>query len=103
MNEELKPNTTDDLIDILKKNIENDKSIQMNAIVGRIPLLCQSVLDIHVILKEVKINQEKINEKLDDKFVTKDGTFWVIKSIVFGGAGIILITVMGALVYLVVK
>ena len=60
-------------------------------------------VDIHEILKEVKAGQDKLYEKFDEKFVTKEGQYWVVKTIVFTGAGIILISVFTALVYLVIK
>lgn len=87
-------NTTDELIELLKRNIEADKDHQMSAVVGRIPLLCESVLNIHLMLKGLTEGQKELNEKLDDNFVNKD-QFWPVKNIVYGAAATILVTVLG--------
>lgn len=62
--------------------------------VSRVPLLCKSVIDIRETINEIK-NMIKENRKSDDeehkKFVTKDGQYFVIRVIVFTGAGSILL------------
>lgn len=87
-------NTTDQLIELLKVNIEKDKDHQMSAIVGRIPLLCENVLNIHLMLKGLTEGQKELSDKLDKNFVSKD-QFWPVKSIVYGATGTILLTVLG--------
>ena len=62
---------------------------------SRIPLICQDIRQIHSELSE-------INKKLDSNFVTND-RFWPVRTIVYGGAGIILTAVVGAIVAMVVK
>lgn len=63
--------------------------------VTRIPLLCKSVIDTNTRLG-------KIEEKLDNKFVTIEA-FTPVRSIVFGLVGTILFAVIGAVLMLVVK
>lgn len=95
---------TNYLIENLKGEIEkNGVSAEMNAVVGRIPLLCQSVLNIHEVLQELKDGQTTMNDKLDNNFVAKDGQYWVVKALVFGFATLILIGFVSALIYLVFK
>ena len=62
---------------------------------SRIPLICQDISQIHADLKEVK-------DMMKENFVTND-KFWPVRTIVYGGAGIILIAVMGAIVALVIR
>lgn len=59
--------------------------------ITRIPLICQSIVSISTDIKD-------INEKLDEKFVTKEA-FWPVKTIVFGFVGLMLIALIGAMLY----
>ena len=62
--------------------------------VTRIPLLCKSIIDTNKRL-------ENIESMLSDKYVTKEA-FTPIKSLVYGATGLILVSVVGALLTLVV-
>ena len=81
--------TSDELITALQNAIADSKDARMSAVMGRIPLLCESVLQIHLILKEIK-----------EKQVTVD-VFTPVKNLVYGGVALILVGFMGGLIYLV--
>lgn len=73
----------------------NEKEMEKLYIdLSRVPLICQAVV-------QIKDDIAKINDKLDDKYVTKE-LFSIVQKIVFGGAGFILVAVLSALVYQVV-
>ena len=63
--------------------------------VSRIPLLCKSVINTNMRLG-------KIEEKLDDKFVSIE-RYQPIEKIVIGMVGVILLAVIGAIVMNVIK
>jgi hypothetical protein len=60
----------------------------------RIPLICQDIRGIHKTLEEIRVT-------LDSKIVTRD-QFSPIQKIVYGGVGLILTSVVGALLALVI-
>lgn len=62
--------------------------------VSRIPLICKSIIDTNDRLKEIA-------SKLDNAYVTKEA-FNPVKSIVYGLVALILVSVVGALLYMVV-
>lgn len=62
--------------------------------ITRIPLICQSIVNISSDIKD-------INQKLDEKFVTKT-EFSPVKTVVYGLVGLILVAVVGALIGLVI-
>lgn len=62
--------------------------------VSRVPLICQAIVGIRDDIKD-------INQKLDDKFVSKT-EFIPVKTLAFGFVGLVLIAVVGALVGLVI-
>ena len=57
---------------------------------------------IDVKLDYIQRDVAKINEKLDHEYVTKE-EFMPVKNIVYGMVGVILLTVLGAIVALVIK
>ena len=62
--------------------------------VSRIPLICQNIDGIHTSLKD-------LNNKLDNKYVSNE-SFFPVKLLVYGFAGMILVAVVAALIGLVV-
>jgi hypothetical protein len=62
--------------------------------VSRIPLLCASVIQINKTMSE-------LSQKIDDKYVTKE-SFEPVKTLVFGLVGLILTSVVLALLALVI-
>lgn len=71
----------------------------------RIPFICSDIRDIKDSLVMIARGQsdakEKIEEKIDEKYVSKEA-FVPVQRIVYGAAGLILITVLGAVVALVI-
>lgn len=58
--------------------------------------------DIYEVVARLEVKMDKRIEELEERFVTKEA-FWPVKTIVYGGAGIIFIAVFGFLVNLAVK
>lgn len=56
-----------------------------------------TVKDIYEIVARLEVKIDKRIDDLEDRFVTKEA-FWPVKTIVYGGAGIVLIGVFGFLV-----
>lgn len=52
-------------------------------------------------VNDIKKNQENQSKANEERYVTK-AEFWPVKTIVYGGAGIILVSVFGGLIALVV-
>jgi GTP1/Obg family GTP-binding protein len=72
----------------------------------RIPLLCQSVFQVRDDIKELKeimIANRKESDIQHESFVTKTGEYWVMKTIVFTGAGLTLIGVFTLVLNSVLK
>jgi len=63
--------------------------------VGRIPFICDDLHGIHETLN-------KIEDKLDEKYVTKED-YRPVKAIVYGAVGLILTSVMIALIALIIR
>lgn len=63
--------------------------------ISRIPLICKAIIDMHE-------NIKGINIKLDNKFVTAEA-FWPVRAIAYGLVGIIMVSVVGALLMLIMK
>jgi hypothetical protein len=74
---------------VFGQNVERQRFVD----VSKIPLLCRSIVDIHVSIKE-------INEKLDTKFVTKT-EFSLVQRIVYGFVSLILVSFMVGLISLI--
>lgn len=53
-------------------------------------------------LENVISKVDKLVEKLENGYVTKQ-EFWPVKTIVYGGAGLILTAVFGAFIALIIK
>lgn len=81
--------------------------------VSRIPLICQDIRGIHSILTEIKNSLKENNDnaikdinglsdRLDQRFVSTD-QFWPVKTIVYYGAGTVLLGVLGAFLTLILK
>mgnify|MGYP001584274005 FL=1 len=102
--------TVDATFELQKKNDEHMTSILSNALrevfdahkesgrfvdVSRVPLLCKSIIDMQGNIKDI------IN-KLDTKFVTSEA-FWPVRAIAYGLVGIIMVSVVGALLMLIMK
>lgn len=51
-------------------------------------------------VNDIKKNQENQSKANEERYVTKQ-EFWPVKTIVYGGAGIILVSVFGGLIALV--
>ena len=85
------------MLSVMTKALENtfnleDSSGQKRFLdITRVPLICQSIVGIHQSLEDIKKN------------MVSQESFWPVKTIVYGGVGIILTAVMTALVYLVVN
>lgn len=77
------------------KNDAGDKFIDLS----KIPLICLSMAHLSSDMKEIK-RMIKENKEDSDKqhatFVTKAGEFWAIRTIVFGGAGIVLVAFLNS-------
>lgn len=52
-----------------------------------------------VTLRDIYDAINSLREEISDNYVTK-AEFWPVKTIVYGGAGIILVSVLSALLYL---
>lgn len=82
-------------VDILAKAIREvfgeDKSRFVD--VSRVPFLCASVININKTLTEM-------NEKIDEKFVTKD-SFIPVQKIVYGMVAVILTAFLGLVIYFI--
>lgn len=76
---------------VFGENVDSKRFVDIT----RIPLICQSIIEIHGDIKDIK-------ESLDKKFVTKE-EFSPIQKIVMGAVGMILVAVLGALIALVIK
>ena len=102
--------TVDATFELQKKNDEHMTSILSNALrevfdmhkesgrfidISRIPLICKSIIHMHENIKD-------INNKLDSKFVTAEA-FWPVRAIAYGLVGIIMVSVVGALLMLIMK
>lgn len=74
------------LRDVFSENVDTGRFID----VSRVPLICLNINNIHESLKDIKENM-----------VSKE-TFWPIKTMVYAGAGTVLLAVLGAVVALVV-
>lgn len=81
---------TDALKDAFGEHVSSGRFVD----VARIPLICKSIVDTNERLKEIA-------DKLDNAYVTKEA-FNPVKSIVYGLVGLILVSVVGALLYMVV-
>lgn len=55
-----------------------------------------------VTIRDVYEQIENLREEIREQYVTKV-EFWPVKSIVYGGAGIVLVSVVGALITLVLQ
>ncbi len=67
---------------------------------NRVPLLCQSVAmmkDTMIEIKEMIIDNKKDSDIQHLTFVTKNGEYWIIRTIVFTGAGIVLVGALAAI------
>ncbi len=59
--------------------------------VSRIPLICKSIIEMNAGIKD-----------LNNNYVRKDGEYWVVRTIVFSGAAIVLTTCLVALLSFVI-
>lgn len=60
----------------------------------RIPLICQSVFAIQDDVRESKEDLKELKATIKEsheKFVTKDGQYFIVRALVFSGAGIVLV------------
>ncbi len=89
--EEIRREMLSTLDEYFSRGVDRKKFIDVN----RIPLICQDISSIHTSMKE-------INDKLDNKFVTKE-SFWAVKMLVYGAATLILTTAFGELLKLIIK
>lgn len=55
-----------------------------------------------VTLRDIYQAVTALRDEISDTYVTKE-EFWPVRTIVYGGAGIVLTSVVGAIVYLVVQ
>lgn len=62
---------------------------------SRIPLICQSINQIHIDVKDIK-------ESIEKNIVTK-AEFWPVKTFVYGLIGLSLLTIMAKILSIVVK
>lgn len=89
---------TQSLVEALRQVFGENEEAKRFVDVSRIPLICQSILQIHMDIKDIK----QMNTDAQKNYITND-QFWPVKSVVYGAISITLIAVFSALVYLVVK
>lgn len=96
--------TIETLADAVTKAINANQGNKRFIDLERIPLICLSIsnisksLDTHVIsmgrameeIKDMIVKNKEDSDKQHDKFVTKDGQYFIVRAIVFTGAGIVL-------------
>lgn len=84
------------------RSVFSDKQDQGLLIdVSQVPLICLKIKQLADAGIKTADLIEKINEKLDDKFVTKEA-FAPVQRIVYGAVALILITVLGGILALVI-
>ena len=80
----------------LREKQEQDNFVEISE---KVLLLTQSIEYMRSDIKEIK---DKLDNKLDNKYVSKE-EFITVKTIVYGQVALILIAVVGALLALVLK
>ncbi len=93
----------DTIVDVLEDVFGKEQSTYV--VKNRVPLLCQSVVDIKQTIIEIKdmiMNNREESDEQHKSFITKDG-FWPVKTIVYGSVGIVGTAFISGLVYLVFK
>ncbi len=97
----IKKTDHDKLVDALRAVLIDDSS-DSPLLIKRVPFICNEIKAINEGLKEMNKGFERIDKKLDEKFVTKE-SFWPVKTLVFGMVGIILTGVVMALMVMIIK
>ena len=77
------------------RDVLRDDSTESPLLIKRVPFICLDIKNIHTEI-------QKINEKLDEKFVNQD-QFWPVKSLVYGLVGILGVGVIGAILAMILK
>lgn len=77
------------------REVLRDNSVDAPMLIQRVPFICEDI-------RGIKKSMEGIENKLDQKFVTKD-SFQPVQKIVFGLVALILTAVVVALLALVVS
>ncbi len=85
----LHENTTQSLVEALRQVFGEGQERQRFIDITRIPLICQSIIQMGDDLKE-------INKKIDSKFVTNEA-FTPVKLIAYGLVSLTMLTVLGAI------
>lgn len=97
----------DDILEALKRGKVTDNELFVS--LKQVPLICFHIKSIETNMNKVISMIEKnweLSEKQHDTFLTKEAfrlEFDPIKSLVFGGVGLALIGIFGALISLVIK
>lgn len=107
--------TIETLADAVTKAINSNEGNKRFIDLERIPLICLSIsnisksLDTHVTtmgkaMEEIKhmiIANKEDSDKQHDKFVTKDGQYFIVRAIVFTGTGLVLTGVITGFIKLI--
>lgn len=88
--------TTKTLADALRTVFGENQDARRFVDVSRVPLICASIVGIHESLKELKT----MVQDADEKYVSQL-EFKPVRSIVFGGVGLICVGAIGALLKLI--
>lgn len=81
------------------KNIKENMAEMKNNMIENVIEMKESVKEIIGMMKEDRDKSDTAHER----FVTKDGEYFIIRSIVFGGVGLALIAIAGAIIASVLK
>ena len=97
------------LADAISKAIGESKGEKRFIDMTKIPLICASIVGIHENIKEIKnmiVDNKKDSDVQHESFVTKEYlhlNFDTVRTLVYGGVGLALVAVVGAIVSLVIK
>ena len=81
------------------KNIKENMTDIKNNMISNVLEMKKSVEEIIEMMREDRDRSDTIHEK----FVRKDGEYFLIRSIVFGGVGLAIVAIAGALISSVLK
>ena len=91
------------LADAISHAIQENKGDKRFIDLTKIPLICLSIAGIHESLKEIKnmiVNNKNDSDEEHERFLTKEAfhlEFDTVKAVVYGGIGLVLVTIVGAL------
>lgn len=106
------PNNEDNLqalADAISKAIGESKGEKRFIDLTKIPLICLSITGIHQTVKEIKemiVANKRDSDEQHETFVTKEYfhlNFDTVRLLVYGGVGLALIAMVGALISVVIR